>query len=142
MKNSNIPTACAETGLVLPGTQTGHVKKKKKKKKDLFYSNPSVFLHEHDTFHEQGDGSCCAAHFTAGHTDVNTGVGRRGSCDRDALLAPPSGGHRIACRGVFPVDLRGRVPLSRTLKGNVPSRGKLLGVIIQVKNGAVCGSDV
>lgn len=101
-----------------------------------------MFLHKRDTFHEQGDGSCRAAHFTGGHADVNTGVGRRGSCDRDALLAPPSGGHRIVCRGVFPVDLRGRVALGRTLKGNVPSRGNLLGVIIQVENGAVCESHV
>lgn len=94
--------------------------------------------HNHDTFHEQCDGSCYTPGFTLGNADVNTGVGRRGSCDRDVLLAPPSGGHRIDCRGVFPVDLRGRVTFSSALQGNVLSWVNLLGVIFQVKNGGVC----
>lgn len=133
MKSSNIQTTFSGTELVLPGIQTGHVKKN-----HLLHSNASVLSHNHDTFHEQCDGSCYAPGFTLGNTHVNTGVGGRGSCDRDVTLAPPSGGHRISCRGVFPIDVRGRVALSRTLKGNVLSRVNLLGVIYQVKNGAVC----
>lgn len=98
--------------------------------------------HNRDTFHEHRDGSRYTPGFTRGNADVNTGVGRRGSCDQDVLLALPSGGHRIDGRVVFPGDLWGRVTLSGTLKGNVLSWVNHLGVIFQVKNGGVCEEDV
>lgn len=81
------------------------------------------------------------ANFIRGNTGVNTGIGRRGSCDADILLAPPSGPHRIHCRGVAPTDLRGRVTLSMTLKSHIFTRVHLLGVISHLEHRGVCGEE-
>lgn len=116
-----------------PNVQWFHLwffcEKKKKKKQDKTTENVCLSLTEAinvyffwnlsvetptptGTFHCHSDCSCHGPNFIRGSTVVNTRVGRRGFCDVDIPLAPPSGLYHIRYVLVFPMNLRGRVSLS------------------------------
>ena len=94
-----------------------------------------------DTFRNQCDISSLSPNIIRGNTAVNTSVGRRGSCDTDGALAPPGGLPHIPCRGVVPMDLRGRVALSAAAKSHIFTQVHLHIDRSHLDHGSICGEQ-
>lgn len=93
-----------------------------------------------NTFHYQCDGSRHNRNVIRSITDVNTSIGRRGSRNSDALLAPPGGHGHVRFRTVPPLDVRGRMAISTAAESHVVTQEHvhLLAVTLSEDRG-VCG---